>query len=71
MTDSAQAEYIAQLEARITRLEAQTPLLNALLRIEWNRRGQAKGEASKIEKELEFEWNSYLNRVKIETGKMA
>jgi len=70
------SEYIKHLENYIARLEdgqkemhirlsGLERLTAALLRIEWDRRGQAKGEAAKIERELELSWNEYLDRHKI------
>ena len=56
MTD---AERIEQLEDRLAKMETN---YQSVLRVLWHLRGNAKGEAGKIEKELEFAWQEYLNQ---------
>lgn len=51
-----------ELEQEVIKLRKE---LDAVLRILWDMRGQAKGESARIEKELEKPFNEYLERKKM------
>ena len=54
------------LQAEVKRL---SDILDALLRLHWNERGLAKGQAGRIEKELETHFYAMLDRQRVQFTK--
>jgi hypothetical protein len=59
MTDSERIEFLEKQVSELTRN------YESVLRVLWTMRGEAKGEAQKIEKELEVAWVEYLAKHKV------
>ena len=59
MTD-AEFENAVKIQELAEQLERLTLLVEALLRVMWDVRSHAKGEYTRIERELDSHWQAYL-----------